>query len=189
MVRNYQMRGQLVPIATAGSQTAPVESDEVARQGLVMSMARWAWSNPEALVSRVSRQFVQFWELMPTRMATDDPIKRERFHQLDPRLEVQAPFSRSLRDWVSASSFGLELSLALLGIVMVMRLRWRSALLPMAVTLAYTAGYALFVAKLRYRIPVLPLLFLFTGAGLSTVHSVIRGVGGRQFAAFAKGPP
>jgi hypothetical protein len=42
------------------------------------------------------------------------------------------------------------------------------------VVLAWAIGYALFVAKLRYRIPVLPLLFLFTGAGAAAAFSLIR---------------
>ena len=176
--RNYRIHGQLVPVAAAGAHTAPVGQDEVARRGLLVSMGRWVWSHPEALVSRVTRQFVQFWELAPTRMTTDDPVKREQFHRLDPRLSVQPLFSRRLRDLVSAASFALELSLALVGLVAVARTRSRQALLPLAVILAYAAGYALFVVKLRYRIPVLPLLFLFTGAGAAAAYSLMRRAGG-----------
>jgi hypothetical protein len=177
--RNYRVHGQLVPVATAGSQTAPVSQEEVTDRGLIVAMARWAWSNPDALVSRVTRQFVQFWELMPTRMMTDDPAKREELHRRDPRLPVQQLFSRRLRDLVSAGSFALELLLALVGLVAVARTRWRQALLPLAMILAYAAGYALFVAKLRYRIPVLPLLFLFTGAGTAAIYSLAGLAAGR----------
>ena len=179
IARNYRIHGQLVPVVTAGSNTAPIGEEEVARRGLLVSMARWVWSDPEAVVSRVTRQFVQFWELTPTRMMTDDPVKREEFHRRDPRLSVQPLFSRRLRDLVSAASFALELSLALVGLVAVARTRWRQALLPLAVILAYAAGYALFVVKLRYRIPVLPLLFLFTGAGAAAVYSLLRGATAR----------
>jgi len=174
VTRNYWIHGQLVPVATAGSHMAAVSQDEVADRGLLVAMAWWAWNNPEAIVSRVTRQFVQFWELTPTRMATDDPVRREEFHRRDPRLSVQPLFSRRLRDLVSAASVAVELSLALVGLVVVARTRWRQALLPLAVILAYAAGYALFVVKLRYRIPVLPLLFLFTGAGAAAVYSFLR---------------
>ena len=88
---------------------------------------------------------------------------------------MQPLFSRRLRDQVSAASFALELSLALVGLVAVARTHWRQALLPLAVTLAYAAGYALFVAKLRYRIPVLPLVFLFTGVGAAALYAFVRG--------------
>ena len=137
-------------------------------------MARWAWTNPGALFSRVTRQFVQFWELAPTRMATDNPARREELHRLDPRLPVEPVFPRRLRDWVSTLSFGLELSLALVGVVAVARTRWRHAVLPLALVLGYAAGYAVFAAKLRYRIPVLPLVFLFTGAGAAALYSFAR---------------
>jgi hypothetical protein len=180
VVRNFVVHGQLVPVTAQGAYNAPVERAEIARRGLVSSVARWAWNDPHALVSRVTRQFVQFWELAPTRMATDDPVRREEFHRRDPRLEVRPLFSRRLRDLVSAGSFSLELLLALVGVTAVARTRWRQALLPIAVILAYATGYALFVAKLRYRIPILPLLFLFTGAGAAAAYSLVRRAAGRS---------
>jgi hypothetical protein len=42
----------------------------------------------------------------------------------------------------------------------------------LAVIVAFAAGYALFVAKLRYRMPVLPLVFVFTGAGAAAIYSL-----------------
>jgi hypothetical protein len=137
-------------------------------------MTRWAWRDPAAVLSRVTRQFAQFWELVPTRMTTDNPVQRERLHQRDSRLSVEPLFSRRLRDLVSAGSFSLELFLALVGVIVVGRTRWRQALLLVAVIVTYAVGYALFVAKLRYRIPILPLLFLFTGAGAAAAYRLIR---------------
>jgi hypothetical protein len=173
-VRNLQVHGSLMPAVTAGAEMAPVGKEEVARRGFLPSMARWAWANPTALLSRVARHFVQFWELAPTRMVTDDPVQREEFHRQDPRLPVEPSFPRGLRDQVSTVSFALELSLALVGLVAVGRGRWRQAVLPLTVILAYAVGYAVFMAKLRYRIPVLPLVFLFTGAGAAAIYSFAR---------------
>ena len=178
-VRNYRLHGRLVPPATAGIHTAPVRGEEVAEGGLVVSMSRWAWRHPAALISRVTRQFAQFWELMPTRMTTDDPVKRERLHERDPRLSVQPLFSRRLRDLVSAGTFFLELILALVGVVVVGRTRRSYTLLLLGVIVAFAVGYAIFVAKLRYRIPVLPLVFLFSGAGAATAYQFIRRVADR----------
>jgi hypothetical protein len=42
------------------------------------------------------------------------------------------------------------------------------------VILAYAAGHALFVATLRYRITVMPLVFLFTGVGAAGMLSLMR---------------
>ena len=174
-VRDYRIHGQLVPPATAGTHTAPVTREEAAEEGLVRAITRWAWQHPGALVSRVTRQFGQFWELMPTRLKTDDPAQRERLHQRDSRLPVGPLFSNRLRDLVSAASFSLELALALVGLIVVARTNRGPALLLLAVILAFAAGYALFVAKLRYRIPVLPLLFVFTGIGAAAAYRLFRG--------------
>ncbi len=179
-VRNIRVHGHLVPVAVAGTHVAPVGGDEIARRGLVISMVRWAWTEPGALVSRMSREFVRFWELAPTRLATDEPAKREELHQRDPRLSVYPLFPRGLRDRVSAASFGLELALALVGLVAAIRARPWPTLLPLALILTYAVGYAFFVAKLRYRIPVLPLVFLFTGVGASTVLTLVGGTGRRE---------
>jgi 4-amino-4-deoxy-L-arabinose transferase-like glycosyltransferase len=174
-VRNWRVYGQLVPVAMAGTHTAPLQPADVARRGLLLPLARWVWTDPLTVLSRGGRQFLQFWELAPSRLTTDDPLRREQLNRRDPRLSVQPLFSRGLRDRVSAGSFGLELALALLGLVVVARRRWRQALLPLAVIVAFAAGYALFVAKLRYRMPVLPLVFVFTGAGVAAVHSFALG--------------
>ena len=178
--RNYRIHGRLVPPATAGIHTAPVAGEEVAKGGLVVSMSRWAWQNPAAFLSRVTRQFAQFWELMPTRLATDDPVKREKLHERDSRLSVRPLFSRRLRDLVSAGTFSLELILALVGVVVVCRTRRSYTVLLLGVIVAYAIGYALFVAKLRYRIPILPLVFLFSGVGAAAAYQFIRRAADRR---------
>ena len=169
VARNLRVHGQLVPVATAGTQTAPVPREAAERRGLARSLAEWARADPAAFFSWTGRQFLRFWELSPSDMSTDDPARRAALHQRDPRLPVAPIFSRGLRDRVSAVSFGLELSLAMVGLLLVGRARWRRALLPLAVTLAYAAGHTLFVATLRYRMTVLPLVFLFTGVGAAGV--------------------
>jgi hypothetical protein len=134
-------------------------------------MARWVWREPAEFAGHVSRQFVHFWELMPTRLVTDDPARRAEFHRADPRLSTQPLFSRGLRDPVSAVTFGLELALALVGVAVAFRGRWRLSLLPVAMMVVYSLGYSLFVSKVRYRIPLLPLLLAFTGLGAATLLS------------------
>jgi hypothetical protein len=168
-IRNWQVQGHLVPVALAGSHTAPLEREEVARRGLLAPLAHWILTDPAAVLSRSGRQFLQFWELAPTRLTTDDPARREALSRRDPRLDAQPLFSRRLRDGVSLIASGLELVLALVGVGVALRGRWRRALLPILVTLGFAAGYSLFVAKLRYRIPVLPLVFVFAGAGAATL--------------------
>lgn len=178
-VRNLRVHGRLIPVATAGTHVAPAGRDEVAHRGVLVSMAQWAWTEPGALISHTTRQFLNFWELAPTRMATDDPARRQQLHRRDQRLSTQPLVSLGLRDRVSSASFALELALALVGLVAAVRARWRQTLLPLTVIFAYAMGFALFVGKLRYRIPVLPLVFLFTGVGASTIYSLARGTANR----------
>jgi hypothetical protein len=123
----------------------------------------------------MAREFGHFWELVPSRLVTDDPDRREALHRHDPRLPTQPAFSRSLRDVVSAASFGLELLLAVGGLVLLWGDRRREVILLGAVVLAYALGHSLFVGRLRYRITVLPLVFLFAGAGASALYVAIRG--------------
>ena len=52
-----------------------------------------------------------------------------------------------------------------------------AALRLLAVSLAFAAGYAPFRGKIRYRIPVVPLVMVLAGAGLSALGGVVRARG------------
>jgi hypothetical protein len=170
-IRNIRAHRGMVPVAMQGTR---IPQEEVAQRGLVMAMARRLWTDPGTIVTRTARQFVQFWELTPTRLATDDPVKRAELHERDPRLSVQPLFSSTLRDTVSAMTFGLELVLALVGLVVAIRERPRPALLMIAIIVAYATGFALFVSKLRYRITILSLLYIFSAIGAASVYALVR---------------
>ena len=94
---------------------------------------------------------------------------------------VLAIIAQGSGDW------DLELFLALVGVIVVGRTGWRQALLLVAVIVTWAVGYALFVAKLRYRIPILPLLFVFTGAGAAAAYRLIRRATDRRLS--SKLPP
>jgi hypothetical protein len=164
-LRGLAVRGRLAPLATAGTQAAPVSPAEVDRRGLAGSLAAKAWDEPVALLSWTATEFLHFWELYPQRIATDNPVLRATLHAHDERLPLAPLAAPRVRDTVSMLSFGLELPLALVGAVHAFRRRPAAAWLLAGVILAYAFGYALFVAKLRYRIPVLPHLFVFTAVG------------------------
>jgi 4-amino-4-deoxy-L-arabinose transferase-like glycosyltransferase len=171
--RNYGVYGRLSPISRAGTSAAPVSANEVERRGLTAALLYKAWREPLALATRMASEFGHFWELTPARLATDDPARREQLHRRDLRLPTAPIFPRTPRDLVSAASFGLELVLALAGLVLVWRSRRGEAALLLSVVLAYALGYALFVGKLRYRIPILPLVFLFAGAAAARLYAAV----------------
>jgi hypothetical protein len=100
---------------------------------------------------------------------TDDPGSRRALHERDSRLPIQPLFGRSLRNWLSAVSFGIELLLAIVGLTLLWQRRRREAALLLGVVLAFALGYSLFFGKLRYRVPVLPFVFVCTGAGAAAI--------------------
>lgn len=169
--RNYRLHGQLEPVATAGTHNAPVSRAEIARYGLTASLLRKACEEPGVLAARVVHEYVRFWELYPTRLSTDGPAERAKLHERDPRLPLAPTFPRGLRDVVSALSFGGELVLAAVGIGVAWRRHRSETILLGGVMLAYALGYSLFVGKLRYRIPVLPHLFVFAGVGAAALQA------------------
>jgi hypothetical protein len=163
--RNYRVHGELAPIAPAGIHTAPVTPEDLAEDGLTVSMLKKAWTNPAGLAARTARQFLQFWELAPTRLTTDDPERRAVLHQRDPRLPTGALVPSGTRNLVSMIASTLEFGLALAGLALLWPTRRSAAILISTVIIAFAVGYALFVAKLRYRIPILPLVFVLAGVG------------------------
>jgi 4-amino-4-deoxy-L-arabinose transferase-like glycosyltransferase len=171
---NYRIHGRLIPVALAGTRGSSVSPSEIEQRGVAGALADKARTDPLALASHVAREFGHFWELVPSRLVTDNPARREELHLRDPRLPTQPAFSRSLRDAASAVSFGIELLLALGGLALLWRDRRREAVLLAAVVLAYALAQSLFIGKLRYRITVLPLVFLFAGAAASALYSFIR---------------
>jgi hypothetical protein len=173
--RNYRVQGQLAPIARAGTHMAPVPREDIARDGLTISLLKKARTDPAGLAARTARQFVQFWELAPTRLTTDDPERRAVLHQRDPRLPSGALVSSGPRDLVSTIASTVEFGLALIGLILLWRTQRRAALLISTVTIAFALGYALFVAKLRYRIPILPLLFVLAGIGAWRLGTAVAG--------------
>jgi len=176
-VRNLLVHGGAVPAATRGLADGTVPTGKIAQQGLGGALVQRATQDPWGFASHVAHEFGHFWELYPTRLATDDPENRASLHQGDPRLPLTATFNGSLRDWVSAITFGSELALALVGVAFAWRWRPAPTILLLGVVLAYSFGFALFVGKLRYRIVVLPCVAIFAGVGtvgLASAAGVLR---------------
>ncbi len=172
--RNYRTHGRLIPVSLAGTEGTSVSSGAIAQRGVAGAVVHKALADPVAMATHMAREFGHFWELVPSRLMTDDPARREDLHRKDPRLPIQASFSRSLRDTVSAATFGIELLLALVGLILLWRHRRGDAVLLAAVVLAYALGHSVFVGKLRYRITILPLVFLCAGAAASALYSKVR---------------
>jgi hypothetical protein len=173
-VRNYRVHGAFTPLQTAGTQVVAAPSTGREHRGLTASILATATEEPGRFIKRVTREFGYFWELYPTRLASDQPAQRARMNALDPRMPTGQAFEPSIRNAVSVLSFGAELLLALIGIVLAWRRDRRTTLLLIGTILSFAFGYTLFVAKMRYRIPVVPFLYVFSGVGAMAVFDAVR---------------
>jgi 4-amino-4-deoxy-L-arabinose transferase-like glycosyltransferase len=167
--RNYRLRGDLVPIARAGTHTAPVPLSEVHEYGLSGALLREMALHPSSIAVHVEREFLHFWELYPQRLTTDNAVRRADIHENDPRLPTDPPFPAALRDRVSAVASVAEIGLALMGLGVLWRHRRAEGGLLVAVMLAFGLGYALFIGKMRYRIPIVPMVLVLAGAGATRI--------------------
>ena len=173
--RNYQVYGQLVPVSLAGTSGGTGASKvEVRERGMVGALLDRAERDPSAEGRRLLREFGHFWEPVPSRLVTDDPAQRAEMHASDPRLPTTPLFSRGARDLASAVSFGIELALALGGLWLLWRTRRPEALLLVTVILVYAMGHAVTVGKLRYRITILPLVFVLAGNAVAALLAAWR---------------
>ena len=167
--RNYQVHGRLVPVSLVGTKGGTVPTDAIERRGMAAAIVGRALDDPAGLAARMVAEFGHFWEFAPSRMVSDDAETRAALHQADPRLSADPAVPRTLRDLVSAATFAIELAFAVGGMIVLWRTRRREGVMLVVVVLGYALAHSLFIGKLRYRITVLPLVFMLTGAGVAAV--------------------
>ncbi len=182
-VRNYQVHGRLVAIAEQGIQREaeqPEATDETTWKAPIFlkSILERIANDPVEYLRRTMAELGHFWELYPTKLATDLPEIRAMDHENDDRLPKTALFPASLRNTVSIVTSSLEYLLALFGLVLCWRRHKRETALIVLVVTLYSLAYSPFYAKLRYRIPVLPFVYALGGLTLSSVMQ--RFVAGRR---------
>jgi 4-amino-4-deoxy-L-arabinose transferase-like glycosyltransferase len=170
--RNYQLQGQIIVVSNVGTRST---KEHGAAGALVVGASR----KPLAFARGVGEEFAYFWELFPHRLKTDDPEARQALHRDNPRLPTAPLAPRSLRDVVAATASGIELLLAVLGLVVLWRSRRREAVLLAGMILVFALGHSLFVGRMRYRITVLPLVFVLAGVGFATLQAALAGRLGR----------
>jgi hypothetical protein len=121
------------------------------------------------------REFGHFWELYPTRVTMSYQSHRERFYEYDTRVVKQTVIGTSLTDIISIVSTGPMFLFALIGTgaLWVQKERRPALSLLCVTTLSFALGYAFFVGKTRYRIPVEPYIIILSAYGLERTWSLL----------------
>jgi 4-amino-4-deoxy-L-arabinose transferase-like glycosyltransferase len=167
--RNYQLRGQFVPVSLTGTRGAALSPEMQEQQGLAGALVSEAASDPVRVAWRMAREFGHFWELVPERLVTDSPAVREALHRRNPGLPTTPVAPEGLRNTVAAVASVVEFLLAIIGLIALWRAHRRETVLLVGMVLVFALGHSLFVGKIRYRITVLPAVFVFVGTGVAVL--------------------
>jgi hypothetical protein len=131
---------------------------------------------PDLYAARFASNFVYFWELYPSRLKMSEQEYRDNLNAKDSRIVKETIYSANqLINAVSLLSTGPILAFALIGTV---AMYWRRGLrrelsLLWLVMLSFAVGYAFFVGKIRYRIPVEPYLIVLSACGFDEAYRLL----------------
>jgi 4-amino-4-deoxy-L-arabinose transferase-like glycosyltransferase len=172
--RDFLVRGQLVPVQSDFERYLyPIVTAETHLQdnGVNPILLRL-----ELYAVHFGRNFVGFWELYPSRIQMSDQGYRNKLHAKDSQIVKETIYSpNQLINAVSILSVGPIFLCALLGTVAMWlrRDRWRELSLLWVMVLSFAVGYAVFVGKIRYRVPVEPYLIILSAYGVHAAYAVI----------------
>ena len=131
----------------------------------------------DAFAAHLGMQFIHFWELYPDRIKMSRPRHRENWKQKDSRVVTSTIFSPGgLINMISIVSTGPVFLFAILGtgIMWFRREVQRHVSLFWAMILSFAIGYAFFVGRIRYRIPIEPYIIIVSAYGLASTWYVLR---------------
>ena len=170
--RNFAVYGQVIPVQPNFTRHLPrlVTPETNLRDDRVneILLGRYA--------VHIGRNFVQFWELYPSHIQMSDQSYRDELHAKDSQIVKETIYiPNRLINAVSILSTGPIFLFALLGTIAMWLTRdlRRELSLLWIVALSFAVGYALFVGKLRYRIPVEPYLIILGAYGVHATCAMI----------------
>jgi hypothetical protein len=124
---------------------------------------------PDLFAVHFGRQFLGFWQLYPDRIKMSKPGYREKLHNTRPRVVKTTVYRPGLLiNIVSIISTGPILLFGIVGATAMWRTGERRELSMLLVMIfSFAVGYAMFVGKLRYRIPVEPYIIILSAYGVT----------------------
>ena len=172
--RNFLVHGQVIPVQPNFERYLPkiVTPETKLRDTRVNAIL----GHPDLYAVRFGRNFVRFWELYPSRITMSDQGYRDQLHAQDSRVIKETIYiPNRLINAVSILSTGPIFLFALLGTVAMWLRRDLRRQLSMLwiVVLSFAVGYAFFVGKIRYRIPVEPYLIILSAYGVHATYAMI----------------
>jgi 4-amino-4-deoxy-L-arabinose transferase-like glycosyltransferase len=158
--------GLVVPDEAAGTpaERAFIVSDPVLREAdslkesdrealFFRGSVRWIAANPHLFLRRLGLSFLKLWRLVP--------------YPRDYGMSYRKIF------WASLLSDGWIIPLGLFGMALAGRKRPEFDLFNLVLALT-TLAYMVFWAVIRYRVPLMPIVFLYAGYGLERGRGLLR---------------
>ncbi len=105
---------------------------------------------PGRFVRLMGRKFIRFWNIIPN----------------------AAQFSSSRYKLISIFSYGLVLPLGVIGIILSLKMRRRLLLFYLVIGY-FTLSHMVFLASLRYRLPIMPFMIMFAGYCVASCNRLI----------------
>jgi len=175
--RNYIYHGKFIPVREdAIAKMLLYEENGVnpkstaGVQQKLMSM----YQNPGTFLRHFKGNFVNFFRLTPSGLTSADPNYNAGIHEKDKRITETNKFSQSqLSSLISAVAFGSILALGILGLLFSGK-DLRKSLLLLTAIFVLAVSYSFYFGKMRYRIPIEPLMIVYAANGLKTVLTYVR---------------
>ena len=124
--------------------------------------------HPVGALRHLVSELGHFWALYPDRLDTARDSYRSTIHVRDQRMETGGSIWPYIK-WPSILVMAPIFACALLGVATAWRRNKKAVSLMLLTIVSFAVGYAMIYAEVRYRIPIEPLLLVFTAVGWETI--------------------
>ncbi|NLP10167.1 hypothetical protein GX408_07205, partial [bacterium] len=124
--------------------------------------------HPAATVQHVFNELGHFWALYPDRLDTALHSYRAQLHAKDHRMEINGDFWKWVK-WPSILIMAPIFLLAVYGGMRSSRVDRRITWLWLSTFISLSMGYSMIYSEVRYRIPIEPLILIWTALGVTAL--------------------